>query len=114
MKEVHENEFKYRGGDSGVKYLMRGPNIDWGVILLKPGESMEKKPQGHGHNIIDETFYFMEGNGVMIVNGKEYKAPQGSVFLIEPKEMHNVKNDSKKPLKVAFIKSKYLPDDKIE
>lgn len=91
---------------------MRGPSIDWGLILLKPGEYMGGKP--HGHNEIDETFYFMEGDGVMIIDGKEYEAPQGSVFLCEPKEMHNIRNSSDKPIKIIFIKGEYKPDDKIE
>ena len=69
--------------------------------------------KAHGHNIIDETFYFVEGDGVMIVNDKEHAAPQGSVFLIEPKEMHNIRNNSEKLLKVVFIKGDYKPDDKI-
>ena len=90
---------------------MRGPSIDWGVILLKPGELMGEK--AHGHNILDETFYFTEGDGVMIIDDKEYDAPQGSVFLIEPKEMHNIKNSSNNPLKIIFIKSAFKPDDKI-
>ena len=112
MKKVNETDFEYRKGESGVKYLMRGPSIDWGVIFLKPGEMMGDK--AHGHNIIDETFYFMEGNGVMIVDDKEYPAPQGSVFLCEPKEMHNIRNDSNKPVKIVFIKGDYKPNDKIE
>ncbi|MFX1573254.1 MAG: cupin domain-containing protein [Promethearchaeota archaeon] len=112
MKKVNENEFEYRKGESGVKYLMRGPSIDWGLILLKPGEMMGDK--AHGHNFIDETFYFVEGNGVMIVNDKEFPAPQGSVFLCEPKEMHNIRNDSDKSIKIVFIKGEYKPDDKIE
>ncbi|MFX0073470.1 MAG: cupin domain-containing protein [Candidatus Hermodarchaeota archaeon] len=90
---------------------MRGPSIDWGVIFLKPGESMAEK--AHGHNILDETFYFIEGNGVMIIDNDEYDAPQGSVFLCEPKEMHNIRNDSNMPIKVVFIKGEYLPEDKI-
>ncbi len=109
MKKVHESDFEYRNKDSGVKYLMRGPSIDWGIILLKPGELMGK----HGHNIIDETFYFVEGSGVMVVNDKEYDAPEGSVFLVEPKEYHDIKNNSDKPLKVIFIKGDYKPEDKI-
>lgn len=92
MKKVHENDFEYRDGK--VKYLMRGPSIDWGVIRLKQGELMGGKP--HGHNIIDETFFFFEGDGIMIIDDKEYPAPQGSVFLLEPKEMHNIRNDSDK------------------
>ena len=91
---------------------MRGPSIDWGLILLKPGELMGG--QAHGHNIVDETFYFIEGDGIMIIDGKEYDAPQGSVFLCETKEMHNIKNSSDKPIKIVFIKGDYKPDDKIE
>jgi mannose-6-phosphate isomerase-like protein (cupin superfamily) len=91
---------------------MRGPSIDWGVILLKPGESMAEK--AHGHNEIDETFYFVEGNGIMIIDEKEYDAPEGSVFLIEPKEMHNIKNKSNNDIKIIFIKGDYKPEDKIE
>ena len=90
---------------------MRGPSIDWGVIKLKPGEFLGEK--AHGHNIIDETFYFVDGDGVMIIGEKDYPAPQGSVFLCEPKEMHNIRNESVKPIKIVFIKGDYKPDDKI-
>ena len=108
---MNERDFEYRDGESGVKYLMRGPSIDWGIIFLKPGEFMADK--AHGHLEVDETFYFMEGNGTMIIDEKEHDAPQGSVFLVEPKEMHNIKNSSKEDLKIIFIKSAYKPDDKI-
>jgi len=90
---------------------MRGPSIDWGVILLNPGEFMGEKP--HGHNIVDETFFFVEGDGVMIIDNKEYEAKEGTVFLCEPKEMHNIRNDSDTPIKVVFIKGEYKPEDKI-
>lgn len=109
---MHETDFEWRNGDSGVKYLMRGPSIDWGLILLKPGESMGGK--AHGHRELDETFYFMEGDGVMVIDGKDHEAPQGSVFLVEPQEMHNIRNDSDENVKIVFIKGDYKPDDKIE
>ena len=70
--------------------------------------------KAHGHNIVDETFYFVDGDGVMIINDKKYDAPQGSVFLCEPKEMHNIQNNSSKPIKIVFIKGEYKPDDKFE
>ena len=110
MKRVNEKEIPFKGGDSGVKYLMRGPSIDWGLILLKPGEKMAEK--AHGHNLLDETFYFVEGDGVMIVNDKEFSALEGSVFLVEPKEIHNIRNDSQKAIKIVFIKGDYKPNDK--
>ncbi|MBN1216669.1 MAG: cupin domain-containing protein [Candidatus Lokiarchaeota archaeon] len=79
--------------------------------MLKPGEMMGEK--SHGHNIVDETFYFIKGNGVMIVDDQEYNATEGSIFLIEPREMHNIRNDSENPIKIIFIKGDYKPDDKI-
>ena len=90
---------------------MRGPSIDWGIILLKPGDLMADKP--HGHKFIDETFYFVEGDGIMIIDDKEYSAPQGSVFLCETEEMHNIRNDSDNQIKIIFIKGDYKPEDKI-
>ena len=111
IKQVKESDFQYRSGDSGVKYLMRGPSIDWGVIRLKPGEYMAEK--SHGHNFIDETFYFVEGDGVMIIDDKEIEALEGSAFLVEPKEMHNIRNDSDTSIKIVFIKGEYKPEDKI-
>ncbi|MBY9006882.1 MAG: cupin domain-containing protein [Candidatus Lokiarchaeota archaeon] len=90
---------------------MRGPSIDLGLILLKSGDKMAEEP--HGHNIIDETFYFIKGDGVIIIDNKEHNAPEGSIFLIEPKEMHNIRNDSENPIKVIFIKGDFKPDDKI-
>ncbi len=110
MKQVNEKDFQYRGGNSGVKYLMRGPSIDWGLIQLNTGEKMAEK--AHGHNLLDETFYFVEGDGVMIVNDKEFGGSEGSVFLVDPKEMHNIRNDSQKSIKIVFIKGDYKPDDK--
>lgn len=65
MQRVNEGDCEYRDGDSGVKYLMRGPKIDWGVILLKPGQEMGE----HGHEQVEETFYFLQGQAKMIVNG---------------------------------------------
>ena len=111
-EKINEKDIPWRDPKKKVKYIFRGPNIDWGIIRLKPGESMANK--SHGHVEIDETFYFIEGNGLMIVNDEAMEAPQGSVFLIEPKEMHNIKNNSKNVLKVIFIKGEYKPDDKIE
>lgn len=42
MQLVNEYDLSFRKGDSGPKYLFRGPNIDWGVLLLKPGQTLGK------------------------------------------------------------------------
>ena len=108
MQKVNEHNMPFRGGDCGVKYLMRGPNIDWGVILLKPGQAMGQ----HGHEQVEETFYFMEGAPTLIVDGVEVQTARGDVFRLEPRERHDIRNDTPQPVKLVFIKCPYLPHDK--
>ena len=111
MEMVHESEKPYRGGTSGVKYLLRGPRIDWGVILFAPGEQLGR----HVHKEVEETFYFVEGaGGRFILDGQEHAVRVGLAVRIEPGEVHNIINDTQTPLKAVFIKSSYNPTDKVD
>lgn len=109
MERVNESDKVYRGGKSGVKYLLRGPKIDWGVILLLPGERLG----AHYHNEVEETFFFIQGGGKMYVNEVEYEARTGDAFRIEAPEHHDILNDTDEPTKIVFIKCPYLPEDKV-
>jgi len=109
MQKVNENEREFRGGDWGVKYIMRGPKIDWGVILLKPGQNMGL----HGHRQVEETFYFIKGSPKILVDDVEYRVREGDAFRIEPPEKHDIVNDTSGEVKVVFIKTPYLPEDKV-
>jgi quercetin dioxygenase-like cupin family protein len=109
MDRANETQRAYRGGDSGVKYLLRGPRIDWGVILLLPGERLGL----HYHDEVEETFYFIQGAGKVCANGEEYNAVLGDVFRLDPTEVHDILNDTDQPSKLLFIKCPYLPDDNV-
>ena len=109
MERVNANDLDYRTGQSGPKYLFRGPRIDWGVIRFLPGESLGK----HMHEQVEETFYFTCGTGVMIVDDIQYDVSPGDAFRIEPGESHDVANTADVPLDGVFIKHCYLPDDKV-
>jgi mannose-6-phosphate isomerase-like protein (cupin superfamily) len=111
MEIAREHDRPYRGGASGVKYMMRGPRIDWGVILFSPGEQLGR----HKHQEVEETFFFVEGTGGrFIVDGVEHPISAGTAFRIEPGEIHNIINDTSAPLKAIFIKSPYNPLDKVD
>ncbi len=109
MQRVNEKECKFREGDWGVKYILRGPRIDWGIILLKPG----KTTGAHGHKEVEETFYFIKGSPKMLVNDVEYRVKEGDAFRLEPLEKHDIVNDTREEVKLIFIKTPYLPEDKI-
>jgi len=110
MERVNANEKEYRGGASGVKYLFRGPCIDWGVVRFAAGEELGL----HKHNQIEETFYFPHCEPLMIVEGKECRVRKGDAFRIPPGESHNIINDTGQAVDAVFIKSAYQPDDKVD
>ena len=106
----NENELEFRDGKpTGVKYIFRGPKIDWGVLVLGKGETVKK----HYHNEVEETFYFLSGSGKIKINDKEYITKPGDAFRVEPKETHEIINENDEPLKMVFIKCPYIPEDKV-
>ena len=109
MNQTNEQDQEYRNDDWGVKYLFRGPKIDWGVILLKPGQTMGV----HGHEEVEETFYVIQGQGKLLMNDMPYPARPGDAFRVEPFEKHDILNDGDAEMKVVFIKVPYRPKDKI-
>ena len=109
MERTNENEKPFRKGDSGPKYLFRGERLEWGIIVLKPGENMGP----HGHSEVEEMFYFIQGTPTILVNDVPYKVNEGDAFRLDPLEKHDVHNDTDSIVKFVFIKCPYLPDDKI-
>ena len=109
MERVNANELEYRKGDSGPKYLFRGPKIDWGLIRFLPGETLGK----HHHEEVEETFFFTSGCGVISVDNLEYDIAPGDAFRLDPGETHDIVNTGSEPLEGVFIKHCYKPDDKV-
>ena len=110
MERVNESDLEYRHGDSGPKYLFRGPRIDWGVLRFLPGQELGT----HYHEKVEETFYFTRGTPKVVVNGEEFRVRVGDAFRMEPGDVHNIINDTDGPTDAVFIKSAYLPKDKVD
>ncbi len=109
MEWVREEEKAFREGDWGIKYLFRGPRLDWGIVYLKPGTNMG----AHYHEEVEETFFILEGKGILKVNGQEIPVERGMAFRLEPHEKHDLFAPCDSSLKGIFIKVPYLPEDKI-
>jgi mannose-6-phosphate isomerase-like protein (cupin superfamily) len=109
MERVNERDQEFRFKDHGPKYMFRGPHMEWGIILLKPGQELGL----HLHNETEETFYIIKGNPKMIINEEEYRSSIGDAFKIDPLEKHNLVNDTSNEIRVIFIKVPYNPEDKV-
>jgi quercetin dioxygenase-like cupin family protein len=110
MKVINENDVEYRFGESGPKYLLKGPKIDFGVVKLLPGEDFPD----HYHNEVEENFFILEGEIDFLINGEiKYHAKQGDLVHIPPLETHYLKNNGLIPAKAIFVKAPFLPKDKV-
>jgi mannose-6-phosphate isomerase-like protein (cupin superfamily) len=110
MELVNEDEREFRDGDHGSKYMFRGPKLEWGVLLFKPGQELGQ----HCHNEVEEHFYFIAGAPKMVVNDVEFRMRPGQVARLDAPECHNIINDTDKNVRIVFIKCPYLPDDKVD
>ena len=97
MYIVNENEREYRFGDSGPKYLMKGPRMNFALVAFNPGQDFK----AHYHNVMEENFYILEGEIDIVVDGVVNHLKAGDMIHIEPGEIHYCKNSYDKPMKMS-------------
>jgi len=107
---VHETDFEYRFGDSGPKYLLRGPRMYAGVVALKPGQDF----QAHYHNIMEENFYILEGEIEFHIDYQIFRCKPGDFIHVEPKKVHYLVNKGTTDFKALFMLAPYQDKDKVE
>ena len=110
MFVINENEREYRFGESGPKYLMKGPRSNFALVRFKPGEDF----QAHYHNIMEENFYILEGKVDIVVDGKVNTLSAGDMIHIEPGEVHYVRNAYDAPMKMVSTLAPFQEVDKVE
>ena len=113
MQKINSNDIEWSWVDSGVKYVMQGPNVEWGVLKMKPGQS-SKDYGKHVHHEVEETFYFLQGTPTFVIDGVEHRVKQGDAYRVEAHESHDLINDTDEDLVAIFIKYPYNPEDRHE
>ncbi|MDF2610368.1 MAG: Cupin 2 conserved barrel domain protein [Lachnospiraceae bacterium] len=107
---VDEKDYEYRFGDSGPKYLMRGPRMNFAIVQFQAGQDFK----AHYHNVMEEDFYILEGEVDIVVDGTKYTLTQGQLIHIEPSEVHYVVNNSNSVVRMVSTLAPYQEVDKVE
>ncbi len=107
---IDENEKEYRFGDSGPKYLMKGPRSNFALVQFQAGQDFK----AHYHNIMEENFFILEGEVDIEVDGVCHTLKAGQLIHIEPKEVHYVINRSNSVVKMVSTLAPYQEVDKVE
>ena len=107
---VNENEREYRFGESGPKYLMKGPRMNFALVRFRPGEDF----RAHYHEVMEEDFFILEGKVDIVVDGVKHVLSPGDLIHIEPKEVHYVNNPYRQPVKMVSTLAPFQEADKVE
>lgn len=109
MYKLNEREKEYRFGDSGPKYLMKGPRMNFALVQFNPGEDFS----AHYHNYMEENFYILEGEVDVVVDGVVNHLVEGDFIHIEPKEVHYVINKGTVKVKMVSTLAPFQEVDKV-
>jgi len=71
-----------------------------GVYVFAPGETAHPEPV-HVHKTT-EVFLFIQGAGVLPIEGIEYPVETGDVFIVEAGEDHHTRSSVEDPLVAAW------------
>lgn len=107
---INEKDKEFRFGDSGPKYLMKGPRMNFAIVRFMPGQDFN----AHYHNIMEENFYILEGEIDIIVDGVSHHMFPGQLIHIEPGETHYCINNYSKPVLMVSTLAPYQEVDKVE
>ena len=75
-----------------------------GVYVFNPGETAHPEPR-HAHDV-DEVFIFLQGSGVIPIDGTDYPVKAGDVVVVAAGEDHHTRSSIDEPLVAAW----YLMD----
>jgi quercetin dioxygenase-like cupin family protein len=107
---IDEKDRDYRFGDSGPKYLMKGPRSNFAVVQFQAGQDFK----AHYHNVMEENFFILEGEVDIFVDGVKHTVKKGQLIHIEPNEVHYVVNNSNSVVKMISTLAPYMDADKVE
>jgi mannose-6-phosphate isomerase-like protein (cupin superfamily) len=71
-----------------------------GIYCFKPGETAHPEPR-HVHDV-DEVFIFLQGRGVLPVDGVEHPVKTGDIVIVEAGEDHHTRGSESDPLVAAW------------
>jgi mannose-6-phosphate isomerase-like protein (cupin superfamily) len=104
MKKLSLADLESDGSRLIPRWLGDAKVTHGGVYLFQPGETAHPEPV-HVHDTT-EVFIFIQGCGVLPVNGFDHLVQAGDVVIIEPGEDHHTRSSVADPLVAVW----YLMD----
>lgn len=104
MKKLTVADLRPSGSYLLPEHLGHARVVKGGVYVFEPGETAHPEPV-HKHDVA-EVFIFVQGSGVLPIDGVEHPIRTGDVFIVEAGEDHHTRSSVEDPLVAAW----YLMD----
>ncbi|MFC1582699.1 cupin domain-containing protein [Planctomycetota bacterium] len=104
MKQLTVLDLKADGRRLLPELLGEAEITGGGVYVFDPGETAHPEPV-HVHDV-DEVFIFVQGSGVIPIDGIDYPVKAGDVVVVAAGEDHHTRSSVDEPLVAAW----YLMD----
>lgn len=78
--------------------------LTMGVTTIYPTGSTT----GHSHDDMEEVYFVVSGEGIMIVGDDEYPIKPGDALYVPPCEFHTTIQTGNEPLKVVWVTGNIL------
>lgn len=79
--------------------LQNVKNIAVGMTIIAPGD----RTSYHVHLKEEETWYIVEGQGLLLVDGQELEVEKDTIIVILPSEYHQITNIGQAEMKILWI-----------
>ena len=99
--DIRDIEKETISNDYFRKVLFTADRLQLVIMCIKPGEDIGEEV----HPTTDQFFRIEEGKGKAVVDGKEINITDGSSILIKSGRVHNIINNSNKPLRLYSLYS---------
>lgn len=86
------------------RVLYTGPHMQLVLMSLAPGEELGEEV----HETTDQFFRVEEGNGEVVIDGRETRIESDIAIIVPAGARHNVRNTGHKPLKFYTL---YAPPE---
>ena len=100
MKRLHVSDLTPSASALLPEALGDAKIVCGGVYVFKPGETAHPEAV-HVHDV-DEVFVFVQGTGVLPIDGVDYPIQTGDVVIVEAGEDHHTRSSEDDPLVAAW------------